>query len=286
MKKAIIIILLVTILVVCLYGCSNSKPSRQDYVPSEYEEWKASENATDLNVDGSIDESDYSLFKEYMIWCDTEDAQDFNGDRKITYLDFAYFNAYKNWKLSSNSLDLDGDRKIGINDYALFINPDKINFVSWMESENAVDLNDDNIVNEDDYVIASPYVEFIGRFRLANFEYVGNNACLDNSQFALSDLMGYVSQIYFDVNVYGNVSWSCPEQMRRDLGADGQSVEYAISSSYLTRISPQVAVWTTETYNFSLTIYLVKTESGYSTSFNHRRPNVETTISFDIVYGN
>ncbi len=286
MKKILIIIILVY-LVFTLFGCGKLGNGKHTE-PTDFDKWKNSNNAADLNDDTNINQQDFAIWQAFQAWCDTEEAQDFNGDRKITIVDYFYFNTYKAWRLSSEAVDLDGDRRITIEDYALFIDPNKTNYITWANSENAVDLNDDGKIDENDYVIASGYIEFVGSFHLTNFEWTGDIICFYNSRFGIDDFQTYLANLTFAVDKFGRLSCQMPEAMSTALGTDLESFESAVNACVISRLSAQIATVdiSLPSSRFNLSFYLTAIDNGYATSFNMRYSNISTVVSFHIVYDN
>ena len=299
MRNNVRILLLATILCigfVLFTACGEeSKTSTTSKTPvvSEYERWKNSDEAVDLNDDGRITEEDHVLWKDYSVWRASEEAYDYDKDRRITFNDYSFFTSYEEWKVSSSAIDLNGDRKITMKDYELYRNPEKTNYITWMKSESAVDLNGDEIIDEQDWKIAEVYVEFIGSFRITDFTLGETYPGFVDSGFYLYDFAGYLPDIVFSVDKFGKTSWTFPEELKTRLGTDWNTVDNAVKNSIMERLSDKLSrlYVTIPSESVVLFAYLTEKEGvDYTTSFSYSFYDVNdgtnkvVEVSFDIVY--
>lgn len=257
---------------------------------SDYELWKSSEDAMDLNGDRKIDLLDYEiyqLFNNYTYWKDSDQALDMNSDRKIDETDYEMYKLYNNydyWKLSSQAEDLNGDSIINEIDHEIY------NFFdAWKNSELAGDLNNDNSIDVLDYEIFLEYEEFVGDYYITNFIYEGSSTyfvVVGDSNIALEDLGIYFSQMMISVAANGNVDVVIPDNIIPDLGDIYDYILDGTENMTINRISPFIVVIDTfiilEEIELNLTMYLTENENGYSTSYVIGIFEDEPVMSFNL----
>ena len=85
--RKIIVGFIFVVLSIIISGCESMNST-------EYENWRDSEIAEDLNGDRKINEADYEIYVSrsyYDSWRNSEEAEDLNSDRKINEVDYQLF---------------------------------------------------------------------------------------------------------------------------------------------------------------------------------------------------
>jgi hypothetical protein len=230
---------------------------------SDYDIWKDSDKAEDLNDDSIIDEDDYDI---YLV---------------------SYLSDYETWKDSDDAEDLNGDRKINEDDYNLYLEPQESDYEIWKDSDDAKDLNDDRKINEDDYDIYLLYSEFVGEYTIANYNYEGDNFYLGNKDTYLKDLGGYLNGLVFSIDENGDVIANIPASTILAFGNDFEDALEGINNMTISRISPYLVVLdtyiTVNGLEVDATLYLTEINNGFSTSYVYSNNNYTGTVSFDII---
>lgn len=246
-------------------------------------------NATGHNYVNGICEICGKENREFELWADSSEAADFNGDRRITEEDYNIYLDYKNWKVSVYAFDYDGDRKINYDDYLFATNPDNIDLETWLNSDDAYDYNADGFVDKYDFSTFINWSDLIiGEFKIINFNYqitpVGYSIYLINSRYQLQDLANDIEAFSFEISKDLKLSCVYDDTIKAKLGADEILVQNAINSCVFEKLSD---ILTTATFNIQdlyFTVYLTKTENGFSSSISCTIDGISAQISFDISY--
>lgn len=290
MKRSFFMIFLMLLLSILLFGCA-------DVQPDEYEKWRISDEAEDLNGDRKIDRADYELFlnppvSNYTIWRESSSAADLNNDQTINEADYVIYLFeinYQTWRNSDDAEDLNDDRKIDRVDYNLFLNPPLSEYEIWKESNNAIDLNDDEIINELDYALYLQYSEFVGTYTILNYVYDGSPTTYVGNKIYLAEFGQSLEQISFTVDINGDVVANIPSSTIASFGNDFSKVLEALNNVTLTRISRfLVGLDTSVTIDnvvVNVTLYLTEIPNGFTTTYVMNFNNQTGTISFDLIKG-
>jgi len=270
MKRSFFMIFLMLLLSILLFGCA-------DVQPDEYEKWRISDEAEDLNGDRKIDRADYELFlnppvSNYTIWRESSSAADLNNDQTINEADYVIYLFeinYQTWRNSDDAEDLNDDRKIDRVDYNLFLNPPLSEYEIWKESNNAIDLNDDEIINELDYALYLQYSEFVGTYTILNYVYDGSPTTYVGNKIYLAEFGQSLEQISFTVDINGDVVANIPSSTIASFGND-----FSIDTSV-----------TIDNVVVNVTLYLTEIPNGFTTTYVMNFNNQTGTISFDLIKG-
>lgn len=290
MVKRYLVVLLLGILTISLIGCDQLGES-------EYQIWRNSEDAEDLNGDRKIDELDYEIYlalgevEDYETWRTSENAYDYNEDRKIDETDFELYleeKEFEAWLLTDDAEDLNGDRKIDVLDYELFLSGAKSEFELWLESNEAVDVNEDGTIDEADYDLFIQVGEFAGTYTITNYTYEGNNYFIGEKLY-LKDFGTHLDQMTFTVDEDGVVIAEIPSATIALIGDDFAYVIEGLNNMSLTRISPLIVgldtFITIDGIEFNVTVYLTETTEGFTTSYIINYNDRTATITFDLIKG-
>lgn len=229
----------------------------------------------------------YDLYVEFPIWRETADADDYDGDRQITFADFTYYKEFKRWKLSGNAYDYDGDRVITLADFAIYNDPQQLNLLEWLDSDNAYDYNNDGFVDKTDFIFYINYKNVIGKFDIVNFEYqASKNVYLTEreSKYFLSDLANDIADFDFEISKDLKLNCVYGEEVKQKLGESESDVINAINSLQIEKLSEVLYSASFTLQELDFTIYLSKTESGFSSSINAIIDDYSVSIAFDMVY--
>ena len=287
MFKRLLATITIVFFVFLLLGCD-------EIGSSEYQIWRNSADAEDLNGDRKIDELDYDLFlnpqeDSYETWRTSDDAYDYNEDRKIDELVYEFYIEeieYIEWLDSDDAEDLNEDRKIDRLDYEIFLEGPKSDYEIWAESNAARDLNDDDKIDELDYAIYIEYSEFKGTYTLSNYTYEGYRFYVGNDLF-LDQLGTHMNQIKLEVDQYGQITADLSNSTISILGDDFAYVLEALNNMTITRISKfLIGIDTSITYEdltMNVTLYLKEDINGFTTSYTVNSHNKTGTMTFDII---
>lgn len=256
---------------------------------SLFEQWRASEDAIDLNGDRKIDEVDYDMFQlqnDYDYWKSSDAAIDLNSDRKIDEADFEMYKLqtdYYYWKNSDEAEDLNGDSRIDENDHSIYLFYD-----TWRYSDEAEDLNNDQVIDISDYEIYTEHIEFEGDYYITNYSYIGNEKYFVGDGYRFIDLGEYASHAVISVDILGNVSVTLTDSLTAELGDDYSVIEEGAQNMTIERISPFIVVIDSfviiNDVEYNLTLYLTEIDSGFSTTYTITGYYKEDLIlSFDII---
>ena len=194
-------------LLMLLIGC-DSLGTGNIPTMTEYQVWRNSDAAEDLNGDRKIDELDYELYlirNDYNAWINSDYAEDLNDDRKIDELDYEIYlirNVYEVWRNSEFAEDLNGDRKIDELDFEIFLNPTVSEYDIWKDSEEAEDLNNDGNIDEADYEIYQDLIKLSGYYQIINFSYEGYNMKIGD-QNDIESMGEHLAQILISITPRG-----------------------------------------------------------------------------------
>lgn len=302
MYKRVLLLVCIIAASTFLYGCPLPSSSSTTTVASttfssvttalttelDYETWKNSAEALDLNGDRRINETDfqmYQLLNNFDYWRNSEEALDLNNDAKINDVDYEIFRLRYNyiyWKNSGQAEDLNDDGVINLTDHDIYNNYDL-----WLKSEVAIDFNDDTAIDVDDYELYLEFAEFIGEYNIVNYTYEGpSNYDLVNGALFV-DLGQYLAQISISVNDYGLLIVNIPVNIRQAFGDGYPVILEGTNNMTFTRISPFiVGIDTRVTVNdleVNFTLYLSEIEGGYSASYEMSFYEDKPVISFDII---
>lgn len=200
--------------------------------------------ACDKGGDNSVND------KNYETWKNSDLAEDYNGDRRITEGDYEIYKGYKEWKNSDKAYDYNGDKKI----------------------------------NFDDYLFEYNYKPIIGRFKVVNFTYDSDGVVYLNNTYNLDDLAQDIGD--FDFEVSNDLTLSCVYgyTVKQKLGDDETAVQDAINSCEFEKLSDYVTTASFTIQGLPFTVYLTKTENGFSSSVDVTVDGVSASITFDITY--
>ncbi len=253
MKKILLVLLLLVI--TTTGGCAR-------YRRNEYDVWRRSEFAEDLNGDSKIDRLDFDIYQyqeAFRDWRNSDDAEDFNGDRKINELDYEIYLSlkdYDNWRKSDKAEDLNGDRKI-----------DKEDFMIYLE----------NLRSED---LAGVYI-------IKNYEYDGSEFYYLGNFLSFSKVGELLSNVRLTVNHAGRVSANLDQALLHQLGEDYQVVYEGLDNMTMTQLSRfLLSVDTSVTIDgvkVYVTIYLTKINNGYLATYSFFIGEERATISFHLI---
>lgn len=284
--RKIIVGFIFVVLSIIISGCESMNST-------EYENWRDSEIAEDLNGDRKINEADYEIYVSrsyYDSWRNSEEAEDLNSDRKINEVDYQLFLAkiyFDSWKNSEEAEDLNGDRKIDEADYDLFLNPIDNEFLSWLETEKAKDFNSDFIINEADYEIYITYSELKGNYKIVNYIYEGSEALYVGDDLFLYEFDKYLDQIILTVNDDGKITVSLSTYLNTEFESILGFIAEGLENITIEKISPYITVIDTninvQGVNIVLSLYLNTILGGFSTSYNVTFHDLGGTIQFDIL---
>ncbi len=261
--------------------------------PNDFTNWLDSNDATDLNNDDVIDETDYSLFlllNDYTLWLNSDDAADFNDDRVINEDDYVLYrlqNSYTYWLSSSEAADLNNDDIIDEDDYDLYLYPTISDYSMWRDTLDAMDLNDDQVVDEDDYAIYLTYLEFAGDYEITNFSYTGLANDYIGDYIFLVDFEDYLSDITITVDHAGQVSTTLSNALIDKLDYTYSIILEALSNMTITKLSASLVAIDTATTIDSLTVnfslYLTPIEGGFSTSYTISAYETNPVMTFNLM---
>ena len=197
----------------------------------------------------ACDKETGNIDENYAAWKDSDLAEDYNGDRRITEEDYEIYKGYKEWKNSEKAYDYNGDKKITVEDFIVY-----------------------------------NYKDVIGKFKVVNFTYDGDGTIYLNDTYNLTDLAQDIGG--FDFEVSNDLTLSCVYgyTVKQKLGEDENAVLSAINSCIFAKLSDIVTTATFIIKNLTFTVYLTKTESGFSSSINVTVDDVSANITFDITY--
>jgi hypothetical protein len=254
MRRSFFMIFLMMLLAILLFGCAEADGN-------DYETWRSSKNAEDLNGDQKIDRADYEIY--------------------LAEID------YQTWKNSDQAEDLNGDRKIDKADYAIFLSPPLSNYEIWKASNNAIDLNNDGIINESDYALYLVSSEFVGTYSITNYVFDGSPYTYVGNKLYLAEFGQYLEQITFVVDIKGDVVANIPSSTIASFGSDFAKVLEALNNVSFNRISPfLVGLDTSVTIDstvVNVTLYLTAIENGFITSYVMNFNDETGTISFNLI---
>jgi hypothetical protein len=284
MNKKAIVIAFVILISIFLFSCDFSpQTTAETTTQSDYEIWKNSDEAEDLNGDRKINVDDYDL---YLNPPQTTTAT-------ATVTEITTQSDYEIWKNSDEAEDLNADRKINEDDYDLYLNPPQSNYEIWKNSDEAENLNNDNEINEADYSIYLEFSEFAGDYNVTNYSYIGSSLSIQTNDLnsvnsiELEDLGQYLNQMVFSIDNDGDVYASIPSTVIASLGVSFAIVIDGLNNMSLARISPYlVALDTNVTIDdiiVHITLYLTETESGFSTTYVINYDENISTVTFNLV---
>jgi hypothetical protein len=286
MRRSFFWMVLMLLLSFLLLGCADPEFS-------DYELWKNSDDAEDLNGDRKINEEDYEIYLEqgsFVTWKDSDDAEDLNDDQKIDEVDYAIYLvnlAYEAWRDSDDAEDLNGDRKIDKLDYELFLNPEESDYDIWKDSDDASDFNSDGSINEADYVIFLQFSEFLGEYTVANYTYDGSVHTYVGNKLYLHELGDYLAEITFTIDSSGEIHADIPSSVIASFEDDFAIVLQGLSNINIHRLSPLlVGLDTSVTIDgvvVNITLYMTQIENGFRTSYIMNHNDENGLISFDLI---
>ncbi len=247
-----------------------------------YEQWLSGSSANDFNSDGEITPLDFEIWNSFLTWRDTNAAEDINDDRKINVTDYLIWNGYNDWKFSEDAIDMNTDRVINLSDYLAWQS-----YLLWLESDNSSDINKDEEIDLLDYEMYLNGNEFQGSYIIDNYQYVGPNLRLLESNIAFSDLAYYLEYISLEIDKEGIITATFPLWLRNSLKGDYQLISNVFSNMTINRISQTIVTIDLEVilYNnaVALTFYLSKITNGFTTSIELEIQGQQINISFDIL---
>jgi hypothetical protein len=244
--------------------------------------WVNSTQAIDINGDGSINQTDYTLWLEYLVWRDSDASQDYNDDRKVNTIDFMIYKQFNVWRISDSARDLNDDKRIDISDFMIWLD-----YLVWKDSDKAADLNNDSRINDLDYEIFLQKSEFEGSYQIRNYSYVGANLQLLQSGIKLSELGNLVGSITLTVDVAGEISAIINNNLKSQLGNDLSVIEAVFDNMTIERISPLLVAIDTSVIiggtTLNLTFTLTTITGGYRSSTTIVFDSRTITVSFDLI---
>lgn len=248
--------------------------------------WVINGEKTDDKATDADGKTYYDFYVEFPVWRETADADDYDGDREITFVDFTYFKEYRRWKLSGNAYDYDEDRRITMEDYKFYNDPQNLNLITWLNSDLAYDYNNDRFVDKLDFILYNNYKHLIGRFKVVNFNYQKNNdkGILLNDNYNLNDLEQDIGEFDFEVSTGLKLTCTYGETVKQKLGDDEVAVQDAINSCEFEKLSEYVTTASFTMQGLPFTVYLTKTENGFSSSVRVTVDGITANITFGIVY--
>ena len=234
----------------------------------------------------------YELYVEFPAWKDTAVAEDYNGDRKITFADFEYYKEFKQWKLSGNAFDYNGDRKITVEDFDLYNDPQNLSYLAWLDTEYAYDFDKNGFVDQADYAIYNERKDLIGNFKITNFNYGVKINGQDrdditiyfNSTYNLATLSEDVGDFSFNLSEDLDLTCVYGEDVKQKIGQDETALLNTMDSCVFDKLSDTVTTATFSMKNSPFTVYLTKTENGYSSRVDFMVEGCAVNVTFDITY--
>ena len=282
-NKFLIIVFLAIISALCVIGFSACGQETGD-VDENYATWKDSDLAEDYNGDRRITEEDYEIYKGYKVWKNSDKAYDYNGDKKINFDDYIFLKDpetadFATWIVSDSAYDYDGDRRITEEDYEIY----KC-YNEWKNSDKAYDYNGDKKINFDDYLYEYNYKCLIGKFKVVNFNGTSNGTIYLNRNYNLNNLAHDIGDFDFEVSTGLKLTCTYGETVKQKLGNEEVAVQDAINSCEFEKLSDYVITASFTIQRLPFTVYLTKTESGFSSSVRVTVYGITANITFDIVY--
>jgi len=229
---------------------------------------------------------------DFEIWKNSDLAEDLNGDRKINEDDYAiYLDSiimdYETWKDSDVAEDLNGDRKINEEDYEIYLNPVASEYEVWKDSDAALDMNGDRKIDEEDYALFLVVGEFVGTYHIVNYQFVGTSTVILKTNLKLQDMATVLEGITLEVNEAGEISANISSETIAAFGDQFAVIIEGFNQMTLERISQFIiAIDTTVTIDnvvVNVTLYLTEIDNGYRTSYQITSNNIDSIISFDII---
>jgi hypothetical protein len=287
MNKQLLPIILFSIVLV---ACGNEFPqlststnqSTQSSSLDGFAIWVNSTQAIDINGDGSINQTDYTLWLEYLVWRDSDTAQDYNDDRKVNTIDFMIYKQFNIWRISDSARDFNDDKRIDILDYIIWLD-----YLDWKASDKASDLNNDSKINDLDYEIFLQGSEFEGSYQIRNYNYVGAGLQLLQSGIKFSELGGVLGSITLTVDTAGEITATIDNTLKSQLGNDLSVVESVFDNMTIERISPLLVAIDTVVIisgtTINLTFNLTNITGGYRSTTTIVSNSQTITISFDLI---
>jgi hypothetical protein len=247
-----------------------------------YQQWAGGSSAQDLNGDGDITPADFDIWTAYLNWRDTNAAEDLNDDRKINVTDYLIWDGYNDWKFSEDAIDMNADRVINLLDYLAWQT-----YSLWLDSDNASDINKDEKIDILDYEMFLNGNEFQGNYIIDNYQYIGPNLILLESNIAFKDLAEYLEYIALSIDKDGVIIATFPLWLRNSLRGDFQLINDVFSNMTIARISQTIVTIDTEVILYenviAITFYLSKITNGFTTSIELEIQGKEFFFNFDIL---
>lgn len=252
--------------------------------------WVINGEKTDDKATDADGKTYYDFYVEFPVWRETDDADDYDGDREITFADYIYFKEYERWKLSGNAYDYDKDKRITMEDYKFYNDPQNLNLIYWLNSDLAYDYNNDRFVDKLDFIFYNNYKHLVGKFKVVNFKLQQNDiqgqnrSIFLNKNYSLNNLAQDIGD--FDLEVSKNLTLICiyGDMVKQKLGDDEVAVQNAINSCAFDKLSDTVTTVSFTLQGLDFTVYLTKTESGFSSSVNIAIDGITANCTFDITY--
>jgi hypothetical protein len=261
---------------------SSTSQSSQSSSLDGFATWVNSTQAIDINGDGSINQTDYTLWLEYLVWRDSDAGQDYNDDRKVNTIDFMIYKQFNIWRISDSARDFNDDKLINILDYIIWLD-----YLDWKDSDEAEDLNNDSKINDLDYEIFLQGSEFEGNYLIRNYNYVGAGLQLLQSGIKFSELGGVLESITLTVDISGEISATIDNTLKSQLGNDLSVVESVFDNMTIERISPLLVAIDTVVIiggtTINLTFNLTNITGGYRSTTTIVSNSQTITISFDLI---
>lgn len=231
----------------------------------------------------SAEPSEASSASAYEKWRDSDDAQDLNGDRKITEDDYVIWVAYSFWRGGAGAYDFNGDLVINYKDYEVYLQ-----FETWKKSANAKDWNGDGKIDISDYTVYLSKGEFIGTYTLTNYQYVGDNILLTDSEIQISRLGAYIDGFSVTVDSDGKfMMQNVSKEAVTDLSSEIKKVYELLDNATMTRLSKSLvsldSFFYQDTTKLNFTLYLIPTETGFTTGYTIKTGNYSGKFTLDIV---
>lgn len=238
----------------------------------------------------ACDDGDLPSEGAYETWKSSDSAEDMNGDRRITEEDYDIYKEYKEWKNSDNAYDYNGDKRINYDDYSFFKDPSNVDFMTWLNSDLAYDYNNDRFVDKLDFLVYINYKHLVGKFKVVNFNLQQNDTqginrqIFLNQNYCLTDLAQDIGDFDFEVSTGLKLTCIYGETVKQKLGDDEIAVQDAINSCEFEKLSDYVTTVSFTIQELPFTVYLTKTDGGFSSSVSVTVDGITANITFDITY--
>lgn len=296
-RKILRIIFFIIIVVLC--ALSFAACDEEDLLnDGTYETWRGSDLAEDFNGDRRITEEDYDIYKGYKEWKNSDKAYDYNGDKRINYDDYLFavdpVNAdLVTWLNSEKAYDYDGNSVIDETDFTHYnckylIGNFKVANFNLQQNDiqgknRSIFLNENYSLNNLAQDIADFDFEIAKDLKLTcTYGDTVKQKLGEEGNAFLSAINSCRAEIVSGTSV--KLKCNYDETVKQQLGDNETEVINAINSFRLEKLSATVTTATFKVKHLTFTVYITKTERGFSSSMSYTFLGVSMQITFDIVY--